>query len=588
VAAPGLALLLAVGLLRAPAAAAGDAELPPLPFDHILRYDELTGLLHAWAQARPGLVRLESIGRTPQGRELWFLTMTNSATGPASGKPALLVDGSMHALEWTGGVAALNFTWRLLRDYGHDEHITRLLDTRAVYILPRLSPDGVEATLAEGRILRSVVRPVPGEPPAAGLRMQDLDGDGQIVFMRFRDPNGPWKAYSAEPRLMVPRAADETGGDYWRVVPEGMIEGYDGETIEVLPALEGLDFGVFFPDDRDPVPADAVANPDRERVPEVAAYVEAIRARPNIFAHVTCHSFGGALLTPPVNPDEGIPAADRFVFQAMGEKITALMGYEALSYLDLRAGQGLDVHIPTEIGWLYNKLGIFSYVTEFWNPLKAAGIVLEGRMSRWLGGFHPVGDEQKLLEWSDRELGGRGFVAWHPFSHPQLGAVEIGGWDKVHYWYNPPFDRLEREVAPHVDWLAYLGLSSPRIAIRSFTATPVGGGEWRVRLVIENTGWLPTSGSQKAVDSKVVGGVIAELELPPGARLLDGELRRDAGQLQGRSEQRSTATWWGYSPGTPDRAVVDWTVAAPPGTVVAVNVAHARAGTTAGQLVLRR
>ncbi|MGH8204564.1 MAG: M14 family zinc carboxypeptidase, partial [Steroidobacteraceae bacterium] len=109
----------------------------PLPFDHILRHDELTKLLRQWAAARPSLVHLESIGTTPQGREIWFLTLTSRATGPAQEKPALVVDGNMHATEWAGGVAALHFVHKLLDAYGKDERVTRLLDTRTVYVLPR-------------------------------------------------------------------------------------------------------------------------------------------------------------------------------------------------------------------------------------------------------------------------------------------------------------------------------------------------------------------------------------------------------------------------------------------------------------------
>jgi len=564
----------------------GDEVLKALPFDHILRYDELTALLHSWASARPNLVELESIGATPEGRELWFVTLTNQATGPAKEKPALLVDGNMHALEWAGGVAALNFIWTLLREYGTDERITRLLDTRCVYVLPRLSPDGVAMTLREGRIIRSVARPDSSEKPKPGLHMRDLDGDGQIVFMRFRDPNGPWKQHPDDARLLVARHPDETGGDYWRVVPEGVIEGYDGETIAVLPALEGLDFGTHFPDDRDPVPQSERAKPDPHLVPEVAAYVDAIVSRPNIIAHVTCHTFGGAVLTPPVNPSEQMPWTDTLTYAALEAKATELTGYKALSYLDLAAGLPRTPHISTEIGWLYNIRGIFSFITEFWNPLRAAGISLEGVMSLWLGGIHPVEDELRLLQWSDEKLGGRGFVPWHPFDHPQLGPVEIGGWDKVHYWYNVPFDRLESEVAPHASWLAYLALALPRLEIRSFSAEPMEGDIWRVRLVFENTGWLPTNGTQKALDREIIGGIVAELALPSDARLVSGELKRSIGQLAGRSEQRSTATWWSYMPGTPDRAVIDWQVKAPAGGRIVAIARHDRAGTARAELLL--
>jgi hypothetical protein len=247
-----------------------------------------------------------------------------------------------------------------------------------------------------------------------------------------------------------------------------------------------------------------------------------------------------------------------------------------------------DVHIPTEIGWLYNIRGIFSFITEFWNPLKAAGVSIEGVMSQWLGGFHTVEHELQLLRWNDEELDGQGFVSWHRFDHPQLGPVEIGGWDKVRYWYNVPFHRLEKEVTPHSDWLIYLALAMPRLEVRPFSAELEDEGLWRVRLVVENTGLLPTNSSQKALERKVVDWITVRLSLPSGARIVDGDLRRSVSQLAGRSQQRSTVTWWGYTPGTPDRAVIDWRIAALNGTRISVTASHDRAGTARANLILEQ
>jgi len=564
---------------------AGAEPLAPLPFDRILRYDELTELLRQWAGARPELVQLESIGTTPRGRSIWFLTLTNRATGPAQDKSALVVDGNMHATEWAGGVAALHFVHRLLDGYGRIERVTRLLDTRTVYVLPRMTPDGVDATLEQGRSIRSVDRPWPGAVPEPGIIHRDVDGDGRSVFMRLRDPNGPWKPYAKDPRLLVPRAPDETGGDYWRVLPEGLIEGYDGVTIGDEPEFEALDFGANFPGDRgSTVSPTEGAYPTSE--PEVAAYVAAIASRPNIVAHVTCHTFGGLVLTPPVNLNERVPEADRLVIETLAGHAAALTGYDAISYLDLRSVDR-ERQIPSAFGWLYNRRGIYSFITEFWNPMKAAGIDLSNSTaSAWLWGFHPVEDELKLLRWNDKELDGEGFVAWRPFRHPQLGPVEIGGFDLIRYWYNVPFDRLEREVAPHSDWLIYLGLATPRLSIRSFAAEPVGEDLWRLRLVVENSGWLPTHGSQQALDQQVVAGVSVKLDLPPGAKLVEGEASQRLGQLSGRTAHRSMATWWGYTPGTPDRAFADWIVAAPAGTSFTATASHERAGGVHAALVL--
>ena len=557
----------------------------PLPFDHILRHEELTTLLKQWAGARPDLVKLESIGKTPQGRELWFLTLTNQATGAAQDKPALVVDGNMHATEWAGGVAALHFVHKLLDTYGSDERVTRLLDTRTVYVLPRMTPDGVDATLDQGRFIRSVDRPYPSALPQPGIIPRDVNGDGRTLFMRFRDPNGPWKEYARDQRLLVPRAPDETGGDYWRVLPEGMIEGYDGDTIANEPEHEALDFGANFPGDRG-TSVSQTDGPYPTSVPEVAAYVAAISNRPNIVAHITCHTFGGLVLTPPVNLGEQMPDPDRLVYKTLAGKAAALTGYTAISYLDLRSVDR-ERQIPSAFGWLYDRLGLYTFITEFWNPLTAAGISLENTTaSAWLWGFHPVEDELKLLRWSDENLDGDGFVAWRRFDHSQLGPVEIGGFDLIRYWFNIPFDRLEREVAPHSEWLIYLGLSTPRLSVRSFSAEPAGENLWRLRLVVENTGWLPTYGSQLALDRQAVDGLSVELKLPAEARLVEGDVIQDLGQLAGRTEQRSTASWWGYTPGTPDRAVADWIVAAPTGTSFSAKASHERAGSADAELVL--
>lgn len=573
------------GLVPAAAGAAPDG-LAPLPFDRILTHAEMSELLGGWRDARPGLMELESLGRTPGGREMWFVTVTNRATGPAVEKPALLVDGNEHATEWAGGVAALHLVHTLLDRYGDDARVTRLLDTRAVYVLPRMSPDGVDATLREGRFIRSVDRPHPSAEPKPGIHHHDVDGDGRAVFMRFRDPNGPWKIHPEAPRLLVARSPDEYGGDYWRMLPEGEIVGWDGATVGDPPPLEGLDFGTVFPGDRRGTASrGAGAYPGSE--PEVAAYVAAVAARPNIVAHVSCHTFGGLVLTPPVNLHDQVPQDDRMAYGVLGEKAAELTGYTAMSYLDLRA-DGRESYVPTTFGWMYDRRGILSYITELWNPLEAAGISLEGTTaSAWLWGFHPVEDELRLLRWSDEELAGDAFVPWTPFEHPQLGPVEVGGWDTIRYFYNVPFDRLEAEVAPHTEWLVYHGLALPRLEVRSLDASPVADGVWRVRLVVENSGWLPTHGTRRALDQDVVGGVVADIGLPAGARLVESPARQDLGQLEGRVGQRSTATWWGYTPGTPDRAVADWLVAARAGGTVTVSASHDRAGTAGASVVLR-
>ena len=153
--------------------------MPNVTFDHYYRYDELTRILNAFAQEFPNLMRVESIGKSYEGREVWVATITNTATGPDKEKPAFWVDGNIHASEVSPASACLYFINYLMTHYGTDAEVTRALDTRAYYICPRVNPDGAELALADSpKVIRSSTRPYPyDEDPIDGLTNQDVDGD---------------------------------------------------------------------------------------------------------------------------------------------------------------------------------------------------------------------------------------------------------------------------------------------------------------------------------------------------------------------------------------------------------------------------
>src|SRR5947209_915654 len=81
-------------------------------FSRYLRPHELEAELRRLAGAYPALATPESIGRSHQGRDLWVLTLTNQATGPALDKPAVYLDGCHHAGEVTGAMVCLYTIWR--------------------------------------------------------------------------------------------------------------------------------------------------------------------------------------------------------------------------------------------------------------------------------------------------------------------------------------------------------------------------------------------------------------------------------------------------------------------------------------------
>jgi len=554
-------------------------------YDRYYTYDELTDTLRAWAEEHPSLFAFESIGQSHEGREIWLATVTNSETRPHDEKPAFLLEANIHSIEVTGCTAALHLLERLLSGYGSDEKVTRALDTRTFYVIPRLNPDGAELALGERpRYVRSSVRAYPLIDPEDGLHNEDIDGDGRILSMRVRDPTGNWKLHAEEPELLVRRDPDEDGGDYYRLFREGTIKNYDGVLIKVAKPLETLDINRNFPGEWGPEAEQVGAGPYPTSEPEIRAMVEAVIARPNICGHIAYHTFSGVHLRPyAAYPDDHFPTGDLRVYQQIGEVATELTGYPAISVFHDFAYDPKTKIRGSAHDFMYDQRGVFSWTTEFWSPQREAGIE-NYKYIEWLRD-HPAEDDLKLYRWQKRNLGGRGYLPWRRFDHPQLGEVEIGGWDLFYCWANVPFEQLEAEVAPHTELAIFHCLISPKLEQRSLDVERVGEGVYRVQLVLENTGWLPTNVSDKALERKVVRELEIDLELPEGARLVSGEHKTTADQLTGRVHKRSNL-WWGTNDATTDRAKLEWVIEAPAGGELQITARHQRAGTVRTSLRL--
>lgn len=554
--------------------------MPEVHFDRYYRYDDLTRILHAFAQEYPTLAQVESIGKSYEGRDIWLVTLTNTATGPASEKPALWVDGNIHASEVSPSSACLHHIFRMTRDYGTDAEVTRCLDTRVFYVCPRINPDGAEWALADKpKIIRSSTRPYPYDEEAlSGLVNEDIDGDGRMLMMRVEDPNGPWKAHPDEPRLLVRRDPTEHGGTYYRVFPEGNIDNFDGVTIQVKPRKEGLDLNRNFPFDWRQDYQQQGAGPYPTSEPEVHAIVDFIARHPNITGGVSFHTFSGALLRPyGTQADDTFPVEDLWTFKAIGDKGTQITGYPNVSVFHDFKYHPKEVITGVFDDWLYDHLGMFGWTVEIWSPQQQAGIK-EYKFIDWYRD-HPIEDDLKMLKWSDEALNGQGYVDWYPFEHPQLGKVELGGWNMQYSWRNPPPHLLEKEIAPFTDWLLWHLLISPRLELFDVNVTPLGGDAYHLRLTVHNTGWLPTYVTKKALEKRTARAVVCEIDLPQGAELKSGRAREEIGQLEGRAYTPTTLTIWGAGgAATADRAKVEWVVQAPKGSQITVTARHDRAG----------
>jgi murein tripeptide amidase MpaA len=550
-------------------------------FDTYYRYDELSGVLRQYAATHPGLARLTTIGKSFEDRDIWLITITNYATGPDARKPALWIDANIHSAELVASVAALRLIEHLLSGYGSDPEVTRCLDSRVFYICPRANPDGAEWALADTpKLIRSGTRPYPyEETPIGGLATEDIDGDGRILTMRIADPNGPWKVCPEEPRLLVRRDPVETGGSYYRLLPEGRVENYDGLTLNLRPLKENLDLNRNFPGRWRGEHKQNGAGRYPTSEPEVRALVDFIARHPNICAGIALHSYSGVLLRPySYQADEQMPVEDLWVFQKIGQHGHAVTGYPAVSaYHDFRY-HPQQVITGAMDDWLYEELGLIAWTTELWSPQRQAGIA-EYRFIDWYR-EHPLEDDLKMLAWSDTPLQGRGYIDWYPWEHPQLGAIELGGWDPLYSFWNPPPHLLRHEVERLPRWLIWHNLLSPRLQILKAGAEALSPDTFRVWCVVQNSGWLPTDVTRQARNRKLLRGVVCEIDMPAAATLLGDPARQVFGQLEGRSGKPSSPSGWAGQAAdvTDDRLKAEWLVRAAPGMKLRLVARHDRAG----------
>jgi hypothetical protein len=279
-----------------------------------------------------------------------------------------------------------------------------------------------------------------------------------------------------------------------------------------------------------------------------------------------------------------------WVMKAVGKKGEALTGYPAISVYEEFRYHPKEV-ITGTFDWVYDHLGIYTWTVEIWSPMREAGI----EKYEYIDWFrdHPEADDLKLMAWNDNALGGKGFVDWQPYQHPELGAVELGGWDTMACISNVPQDRLEQEVKKFPGWLLHQALMSPRLSLNELKVSALGGDLWQVSATVQNTGYLPTTVSKRAADRKQVPPVLAQLHTEGTAAHIVSTAgnsqashhalpRVELGQLSGWSHKHTGTSFWPDAEPTSDIAVAQWVVKAPAGTELKFSARAARAGAVSG------
>lgn len=556
-----------------------------------LDHEQLTAQLRRWADTYPDFVRLISLAKTPEGRDIWLLAIGHE---PDRLRPAVWVDGNMHAAELAGSSVALAIAEDVIKVHAAPNQIdlaSPLLDrVRDVlfYILPRVSPDGAEAVITSGRSLRSVPRDNRTHRGQPRWVVGDVDGDGRALAMRIQDPTGELVEAREMPGLMVERTLEDEG-PFYKVYPEGTIEHFDGKTIP-SPHFLGdnpIDLNRNFPYSWAPHHEQIGAGAFATSEIESRAIVEFATAHPEIFAWLNLHTFGGVLIRPPgMHPDSKMNQEDLAIFRQLEAWMSEHAGYPTVS------GYEEFLYEPDKplkgdlIDFAYHQRGALGFTVELWDLFKRMGLE---RPAKFVQYYERMTRQEAIrLAWWDRdENEGRAFPPWVPFDHPQLGRVEIGGLDpRIGIW-NPPLHELHTVCAGQAAVILRVAALAPRVKIQRVERVPLGDNLVRVEVRVDNDGYLGTYGvpSAKPLDFNEPLYALASVE---GCELVEpGEAHQKLGHLDGWGHGLHTGANLPSYPGTRGTTGTAWAtyVVRGQGTLV-VRFGAARVGFTTARIAI--
>jgi carboxypeptidase T len=136
----------------APAAASDSAALDagfPAADSLYHTYDEMAAETLAIANAHPSLVSRFSLGTSYEGREIWALKVSDNV-GVDEAEPEVLFTHNQHAREHLTVEMALYLLNELTSQYASDARIRSAVDSREIWIVPSVNPDGAEWDIATG------------------------------------------------------------------------------------------------------------------------------------------------------------------------------------------------------------------------------------------------------------------------------------------------------------------------------------------------------------------------------------------------------------------------------------------------------
>ncbi|WP_030414681.1 M14 family metallopeptidase [Streptomyces sp. NRRL S-1448] len=112
-------------------------------------YAEATKQIDTLVAKYPAILSKQVIGKSHEGRDILALKLSKNVTKDEN-EPEVLFTAHQHAREHLTVEMALYLLGELTSKYGSDPRVTKILDSREIWIVPDLNPDGGEYDIASG------------------------------------------------------------------------------------------------------------------------------------------------------------------------------------------------------------------------------------------------------------------------------------------------------------------------------------------------------------------------------------------------------------------------------------------------------
>jgi hypothetical protein len=320
---------------------------------------------------------------------------------------------------------------------------------------------------------------------------------------------------------------------------------------------------------------------------EARQFVDAVLARPNVYAFLALHTTGvfpgGSLWEAPSGrPPGAFPDYDmktlypilgreyeRLMRKAPHSNATAMPSY--IAYKD----RGRTITATTK-DFGYTILGILSWTQE--NNVREPDYDDDGQLT-----------DRERMRWNDTELKEKIFVPWKSFKHPQLGQVEIGGWKRnmdAHGY--APAETIAFHAERIIPWYLTVANMAPLVRVLEPEAKSVGPNLYVVSAIVRNIGALDTNVTQHALSIRLNGpSTVTAAAGGTGIEVLMGENPIDLGNLSGN--QPGMGRFLGGNERTGEMRSVKWLVRAsgPGADAVTITARSNKAGTHRVRVPLR-